>query len=102
MADHSGIIARIEAAERDLIAAPNAVAGRIAGTIRDLLARIEQATPGGAPLHAQLDATRKWLAVLERPADHDRFGGLAHIRDYVVTQLRLTRGAVDDYAREMR
>jgi hypothetical protein len=102
VADHSGIIARIEAAERDLLAAPNTVPCATADVIRDLLARIEHATPGGAPLHAQLDTTRKWLAVLQHPAAHDRFGGSAHVRDYVVTQLRLTRGAVEDYAREMR
>jgi len=95
-----GLIALIEAAERALAAEPNDGNSAVAGDIRTLMARVENATPGGAPLHAQIDATRKWLGVLEQPADHERFGGTPHIRDYVITQLRLTRGAVEDYLRE--
>jgi hypothetical protein len=101
MTENVGMIELIETAERDLLTAPNEGVGQLADAILNLLARIEQATPGGPPLHAQLDATRKWLAVLGRPADHARFGGTVHIRDYLVTQLRLTRGAVEDYFREM-
>ena len=73
-----------------------------ARAIRSTLAAIEAGTPGGAPLHAQLDNVRKWLDALERPADHERFGGVGHIRDYVITQLRLALGALDDYRREMK
>jgi hypothetical protein len=96
------LIALIEAAERALAAEPNDGNSAAAADIRALMARVEDATPGGAPLHAQIDATRKWLGLLEQPADHERFGGTAHIRDYVITQLRLTRGAVEDYLRETR
>ena len=69
--------------------------------IRSVLTRIESATPGGAPLHAQLDNVRKWLDAFERPADHERFGGAGHLRDYVLTQLRLALAALEDYHREM-
>jgi hypothetical protein len=95
-----GLIALIEAAERGLVGEPNEEPAALAQDIDALLTRIELATPGGVPLHTQLDSTRKWLAVLQAPAEHGRFGGAAHIRDYVVTQLRLTRGAVEDYLRE--
>jgi hypothetical protein len=96
-----GLIALIEAAEQGLAGEPNERPAELATAIAALLTRIELATPGGAPLHAQLDSTRKWLAVLNAPAEHGRFGGAGHVRDYVVTQLRLTRGAVEDYLREM-
>ena len=70
--------------------------------IRSALDRVEAATAGGAPLHAQLDNVRKWLDALERPGDHDRFGGAEHLRAYVLTQLRLALGALEDYEREMK
>ena len=67
--------------------------------IRAALDKVESATPGGAPLHAQLDTVRKWLAALDRPEDHERFGGVAHLHGYVLTQLRLAIGALEDYYR---
>jgi hypothetical protein len=69
--------------------------------IRTALDRVEQATPRGAPLHSQLDNVRKWLDALERPEDHDRFGGAKHLHDYVLTQVRLAMGALEDYTRAM-
>ena len=69
--------------------------------IRTALDRVESATPGGAPLHSQLDNVRKWLDALERPEDHNRFGGATHLHAYVLTQLRLALGALEDYRREM-
>ena len=68
--------------------------------IRSVLDRVEAATPGGAPLHAQLDTVRRWLGALEEPADHERFGGVAHLRQHVLMQVRLARGALEDYQRE--
>ena len=91
----------LRAAERRLLDAPNELNPAHAAEIRSTLSRVEAATPGGAPLHAQLDNVRKWLAVLERPEDHDRFGGAAHLRGYLLTQLRLAGGALEDYLREM-
>ena len=91
----------IRAAERGLLEGPNELSSEQAASIRSTLARVEAATPGGAPLHAQLDNVRKWLAALERPEDHDRFGGAAHLRGYLLTQLRLAGGALEDYLREM-
>jgi hypothetical protein len=88
-------------AERLLVTAPNAFGAEGAAEIRSILTRVEAATPGGAPLHAQLDNVRKWLGALERPEDHVRFGGAAHLRDYLLTQLRLAGGALEDYLREM-
>lgn len=73
-----------------------------AADVRTVLSRVESGTPDGAPLHAQLDNVRKWLDALERPQDHARFGGPDHLRDYVLTQLRLALGALEDYQREMR
>ena len=68
--------------------------------VRAVLDRIEAATPGGAPLHAQLDNVRKWLGAFERPDDHQRFGGAEHLREYVVTQIRIAHGALEDYERQ--
>jgi len=72
-----------------------------AADVRTILAHVESSTPGGAPLHAQLDNVRKWLDALERPEDHERFGGAKHLREYVLTQLRLALGALEDYRRAM-
>jgi hypothetical protein len=91
----------LRAAERELLEGPNELSPARATEIRSALTRIEEATPGGAPLHAQLDNVRKWLGVLQRPEDHDRFGGADHLRGYLVTQLRLAGGALEDYLREM-
>ena len=70
--------------------------------IRAILDRGESGTPGGAPLHAQLDAVRTWLGALDRPDDQDRFGGAAHLHAHVTTQLRLVVGALEDYQRTRR
>ena len=91
----------IRAAERGLLEGPNELSPEQAAAIRSALARVEAATPRGPALHAQLGSVRKWLGVLERPEDHDRFGGASHLRDYLVTQLRLAGGALEDYLREM-
>ena len=88
-------------AERELSQEPNAPAGALA-KVRAILDRVEVATPGGVPLHAQLDTVRKWLDALDRPADHERFGGTRHLRAHVATQLRLAVGALDDYQRTRR
>lgn len=57
-----------------------------AAEVRATLDRIEAATPGEAPLHAHLDAVRKWLGALDRPDDHDRFGGAQHLHAHVAAQ----------------
>jgi hypothetical protein len=88
-------------AERKLASASDGIDPSTVAAIREMLGRVETSTPGGAPLHAQLDNVRKWLDALDHPDDHDRFGGAAHLRDYVITQLRLTLGALEDYRREM-
>ena len=92
----------LRAAERMITAEPNESGVSDAARIRATLSRVESGTPGGAPLHAQLDNVRKWLDALDSPADHERFGGIAHLRGYVLTQLRLAAGALEDYQREMR
>jgi hypothetical protein len=92
----------LRASERMLAAGPNDFDAERAAEIRATLARVEAATPGGAPLHAQLDNVRKWLGVLERPDDHDRFGGTDHLRGHLLTQLRLAGGALEDYLRESK
>ena len=68
-----------------------------ADRIAQLLREVEQATPRGASLHAQLDTVRKWVAVLSQPADLDRFGGPGRVRDHVAMQFRLARAAAEDY-----
>ena len=87
-------------AERALASEPNATTSRMA-EVRASLDRVEAGTPGGVPLHSQLDAVRKWLRVLDQPGEHDRFGGTAHLRQHVLTQLRLAVGALADYRRAM-
>jgi hypothetical protein len=108
MSDHSSADGRVRAhalvlaAEELIAAAPNDMdpgAGKQIGTMLDAL---ERATPGGAPLHAQLDAVRKWVDALGRPEEHARFGGTAHVRDHVLAQLRRVRAATEDYFRETR
>ena len=91
----------VQAAEQQLVGPPADRLPAIAAEIRAVMATVEERTPGGAPLHAQLDNVRKWLDALARPADHGRFGGAEHLREYVITQLRLTLGALEDYQREM-
>jgi hypothetical protein len=92
------LLGALRAAERELSREPNAITFRTA-EFRATLDRVEAATPGGAPLHAQLDAVRKWLAALDHPADQERFGGTAHLRAHVATQLRLAAAALEDYRR---
>ena len=99
-ADLDELFDLLEAAQRTVLTLPNAVTSD-SGPIRAILTRVEAATPGGAPLHAQLDNVRKWLDALDQPAEHDRFGGTAHLRDYVTTQLRLALGALEDYRQSM-
>ena len=96
-----GLIDLLRAAEGELSGEPNAVTFRSAD-VGAILDRVEAATPGGAPLHAQLDTVRKWLGALDHPADHERFGGTAHLRAHVATQLRLAVGALEDYERTRR
>jgi hypothetical protein len=96
-----GLIDLLRAAEAELSGEPNAVTFRSAD-LGATLDRVEAATPGGAPLHAQLDTVRKWFGALEQSADHKRFGGTAHLRAHVATQLRLAIGALEDYWRARR
>lgn len=96
-----GLIELLREAERELGREPNATTFATA-EVRAILDRVETATPGGAPLHAQLDTVRKWLGAFDRPADHERFGGSAHLRAHVATQLRLAIGALEDYERARR
>jgi len=91
----------VQVAEQRLVGPSADSLPAIAIEIRSVLATVEERTPGGAPLHAQLDNVRKWLDALARPADHDRFGGAEYLREYVITQLRLTLGALEDYQRTM-
>ena len=101
-AEGNGLVELARTAERILVSADGDLGPSQAREIRSTLAAIEAGTPGGAPLHAQLDNVRKWLDALEHPADHERFGGTGHLRDYVLTQLRLALGALEDYRREMK
>jgi hypothetical protein len=73
--------------------------GGVEGATRALvlLEQLEATTPGGAPLHRQIDIVRRWLSVIRNEAEHARFGGLPHLTDYLTVQLRLLRAAVDDY-----
>jgi hypothetical protein len=67
--------------------------------IRSALDQVEASTPGGVPLHTQLDTVRKWLTTFERPGDHERFGGIDHLRQHVLLQVRLAERALEDYQR---
>ena len=96
-----GLLTGLRDAEHKLESASGGIDSSTVTDIRELLGRVETSTPGGAPLHAQLDNVRKWLDALDRPDDHARFGGAGHLRDYVITQIRLTLGALEDYRREM-
>ena len=86
--------------EPSFVGEPNGLHAMSVEDIRSVLDRVEAATPGGAPLHAQLDTVRRWLRALQEPADHHRFGGVAHLREHVLLQVRLARGALEDYQRE--
>ena len=92
--DASALVAEVDA----LVSAPNALDAPAGGRILDLLTALEAATPGGAPLHHQIDVVRRWVGVLWNEPEHARFGGVAHLREYVAGQLRLLRMAVEDYA----
>jgi hypothetical protein len=79
------------------VASPNESRGSAANRLRSVVAQVEAATPGGAPLHAQLDHVRRWLDALEQPTDHARFGGAARVREHVALQIRLAISALEDY-----
>ena len=67
-----------------------------------LLDSLEAATPGGAPLHHQIDVVRRWVGALADEREHERFGGTAHLRNYLDVQLKLLDAAVADYLRDAR
>ena len=92
------LLRSVEASLRDEPTAANRLPS---DAIRSALDRVEAATPAGVPLHAQLDAVRRWLRALDEPADHQRFGGVDHLRQHVLLQVRLAQGALEDYEREM-
>ncbi len=94
-ADVAALVADAEA----ILSAPNVVDAAAAARALEILASLEAATPGGASLHHQIDVVRRWVAVLQSEPEHARFGGTAHLRDYLGTQLRLLHAAVDDYLR---
>jgi len=95
-------IERVREAERLLQRAPDGVPDAALLTIRSTLDFVEIQTPGGAPLHSQLDAARRWLGALADPQEHQRFGGMDHLRHHLITQLRLVTSAIVDYQREMK
>ena len=67
-----------------------------------LLDSLEAATPGGAPLHHQVDVVRRWVGALADEREHERFGGTAHLRNYLDVQLKLLDAAVADFLRDSR
>jgi hypothetical protein len=81
------------------MASPNEDRGSAAQRLRTVVAEVEASTPGGAPLHAQLDHVRRWLDALERPTDHARFGGAARLQEHLALQIRLATAALEDYIR---
>jgi len=97
----SGAVIALLASAEAALDAPNGddatVAFGAVSRIHEFLRAVERATPGGAPLHAQLDTVRKWVAVLVQPGDHGRFGGGGRVRDHVAMQFRLARAAANDY-----
>jgi hypothetical protein len=96
---HDSLLALLRSITAALDEEPNA--SRVsAGEIRAALDQVEAATPGGVPLHTQLDAVRKWLGALEQPGDHDRFGGADHLRRHVVRQVRVAMAALEEYQPE--
>jgi hypothetical protein len=64
----------------------------------ELLRAAEDATPGAAFFHAQLDTLRRWAGLLAS-GDHERFGGTQRVRDHLAVQFRLARSAAEDYWR---
>ena len=94
-ADAAALVAEAES----ILSAPNALDAAAAVRTLELLTALEAATPGGAPLHHQIDVVRRWVGLFRDEPEHVRFGGTAHLRTYLGTQLRLLRAAVDDYLR---
>ena len=92
------LLALLESIAAALDAEPD-VSRVSAGEIRAALDHVEAATAGAVSLHTQLDAVRKWIAALDRPGDHDRFGGIDHLRRHVVRQIRVAMGALEEYQR---
>jgi hypothetical protein len=94
-AEAAALVAEADA----ILSAPNAIDAAAAARALEILTVLETATPGGAPLHHQIDVVRRWVGVLRDEPEHARFGGTPHLRSYLGTQLRLLRAAVDDYLR---
>ena len=98
-ADRPGVLALLLSAEQRLSEARGIPDEHAVGRVLQLLREVEQATPGGAGLHTQLDTVAKWVRLLAQPAEHGRFGGSAHVRDHLAMQFRLAAGAAEDYLR---
>ena len=97
--DRSEVVTTLAAAEALLGDSANSPDDRLVARIVELLRDVQLATPGGAGLHAQLDTVARWVALLVKPAEHQRFGGASQVRDHVALQFRLARAAADDYLR---
>jgi hypothetical protein len=93
------LVGVLRAAADALAIAPNDRPFRDTLGIRASLDHVEAATAGGAPLHAQLDTVRKWLDVLDQTVQHERFGGEAHLRAHIITQLQVAARALEDFLR---
>jgi hypothetical protein len=98
-ADRSATIGALISAEALVSDSDEAPDERIVARVIELLRDVERATPHGAGLHTQLDTVAKWVGLLARPDEHERFGGSAQVRSHVAMQFRLAVAAAEDYLR---
>ena len=98
-ADRSATIGALITAEALVSESGDAPDERIVARVIELLRDVERSSPRGAGLHTQLDTVAKWVGLLARPDEHERFGGSAQVRSHVAMQFRLAIAATEDYLR---
>ena len=98
-ADRSETIRALIAAEALVSESGEAPDERMVVRVIELLRDVERASPRAAGLHTQLDTVAKWVGLLARPNEHERFGGSAQVRGHVAMQFRLAIAAAEDYLR---
>jgi hypothetical protein len=98
-ADRSATVVALISAEALVSESDELPDQRIVARVVQLLRDVERATPQGAGLHTQLDTVAKWVGLLARPDEHERFGGSAQVRSHVTMQFRLAVAAAEDYVR---
>ena len=70
---------------------------RDTAAIERFLDALERLVPDVPVLRHQIDSVRRWVRVLYRATEYERFGGRAHVRDHIVHTLKRARRTVEHH-----